>query len=267
MPPNSDVLSRILDSVGPAAIAVSGGVDSLTLALYAETRHSKFEIYHAISPAVPEKATMRVRSIAAERGWDLHEIRAGEFDDMAYLQNPYNRCFFCKQNLYAEISKHTELTILSGTNLDDLSDYRPGLIAARENGVMHPFVEASITKNEVRQLARILYSQELSELPAAPCLSSRIETGLRIEPHTLLAVNRIEERIADRYSMDVVRCRVRESEFTIELDASSLRKLSGTEKTGIRAIVANEFRQIGASKPISFAVYAMGSAFLDEVAS
>ena len=132
---------------GPLAVAVSGGVDSLTLA---DPRPPAglgptALMVHAVSPAVPGEATARVRAEAAREGWDLRVIEAGEFADPAYRANPVNRCFFCKTNLYGAIrQRHRPARWLSGANLDDLGEYRPGLDAAREHGVRHPYVEAGL---------------------------------------------------------------------------------------------------------------------------
>ena len=113
-------------------------------------------------------------------------IDAGEFGSADYMRNPVNRCFYCKTSLYGAIRPHTAAQIVSGTNLDDLGEYRPGLIAAKEHGVRHPFVEA-----RHRQAGACVRSRatsglgEVAELPASPCLSSRVETGIAIDPVVL----------------------------------------------------------------------------------
>ena len=101
---------------------------------------------HAVSPAVSPEATARVRRYAEIEAWDLTVLDAGEFADADYLRNPVNRCYFCKTNLYGTIARVTPRQILSGANTDDLGEYRPGLDAAREHGVRHPYVEAEIDK-------------------------------------------------------------------------------------------------------------------------
>ena len=172
-------LDRVLTAIGPAGVAVSGGVDSTTLAVVAHRRFpERSSMVHAVSPAVPPEATARVRELARDEGWDLKVIDAGEFQDPDYLANPVNRCFFCKTNLYGTMRRHVSGVLVSGTNLDDLGDYRPGLEAAKRHGVRHPYVEAEIDKAGVRALARHLGLGALAELPAAPCLSSRVETGI-----------------------------------------------------------------------------------------
>jgi uncharacterized protein len=172
-------LAAVLSSIGGSlAVAVSGGVDSVTLATFAHrAQGSRVEFFHAVSPAVPEEATERVARLAADQGWRLRIVAAGEFTDAKYLANPIDRCFFCKTNLYRCIARHSDWQILSGANLDDLREYRPGLEAAKRHSVRHPYLEAGIDKRAVRLLARELGLGALSELPAAPCLSSRVETG------------------------------------------------------------------------------------------
>ena len=174
-------LAAVLLSIrGPLAVAVSGGVDSLTLATFVHrVADSRAEMFHAVSPAVPGDATVRVELLAAAQGWRLRMVDAGEFTDETYLANPVDRCFFCKTNLYGCIARHSDAQILSGANLDDLREYRPGLQAAKRHSVRHPYLEAGIDKRAVRSLARELGLGALSELPAAPCLSSRVRLALR----------------------------------------------------------------------------------------
>ena len=94
-------LEANLIEIENVAVALSGGVDSTTLAHHAQQAlGSAALMIHAISPAVPREATERVRRLATEEGWNLKVIDAGEFSDPRYLANPIDRCFFCKTNLY-----------------------------------------------------------------------------------------------------------------------------------------------------------------------
>jgi pyridinium-3,5-biscarboxylic acid mononucleotide sulfurtransferase len=257
----TEALTRILAGFDTAAVAVSGGVDSTTLAALAHrTIGDRATMMHAVSPAVPPEATRRVRDLAAAEGWRLRILDAGEFADPRYRANPSDRCFYCKTNLYAAIAAATRAQILSGTNRDDLSDWRPGLKAAAEHGVRHPYVEAGIDKSGVRALARALGLGDVAELPASPCLSSRVETGIAIDPAELALVHAVETLLAARLgAATTLRCRIRRGGLSVELDPAALDALDATARA---AIVAAIVALPGGGRPVAFAPYRMGSAFL-----
>ena len=221
----SDDLARLLaalDRHPRLAVAVSGGVDSMTLAhvawRFAQTRTT---MYHATGPAVPAAARGRVEAHAAAHGWPLTLLDAGEQADPRYRANPVDRCYYCKTNLYARIRDATPDTIASGTNRDDLEDFRPGLRAARERDVVHPYVEAGIDKARVYAIAAHLGLHDLERLPAQPCLASRVETGIAIAAEDLAFIDSVEARLAERLGREVVlRCRVTHSGIVIELSAT-----------------------------------------------
>ena len=261
-------LKAILVASHDLAIAVSGGVDSMTLAVAAARwRREQVVAMHAVSPAVPQAATVRVREHAAREGWDLRIIDAGEFADAAYRANPANRCFFCKTNLYATMTSLHTGTLASGTNTDDLGDWRPGLAAAETHGVRHPFVEAGIDKVGVRSLARHFGLDDLAELPAAPCLSSRVETGIAIDPVVLAVIDRVETAIRGQLKPETVRCRQRRDGMVIELDDDGLHRIGGAENAALRREIADLCRTAGLAGAIGYAPYRRGSAFLRPAAA
>jgi uncharacterized protein len=256
-------LETVLSSLPAIACAVSGGVDSLTLATFAHRRFGdRVAMFHAVSPAVPDEATRRTQALAGREGWSLTIIDAGEFAVAQYRANPVNRCYFCKTSLYGAIRPATTAQIVSGTNLDDLGEYRPGLDAAAEHGVRHPFVEAAIDKTTVRALARELGLPEVAELPSAPCLSSRIETGIGIDPAMLAAVHASERLVADRLQPSTVRCRVRATGAVVELDAATLAALDEPCRAALVAEITAVFAARGFDLSVAFAPYRTGSAFL-----
>ncbi len=215
-------LNAVLADLPGLAIAVSGGVDSMTLSHAAHRAGLPgLMVIHALSPAVPKEATARVRDHAFRFGWRLTEVDAGEFADPDYRANPVNRCYFCKTNLYARISHVTTGPIASGANLDDLGDYRPGLTAAAEHRVRHPFVEAGMDKASVRALARTFGLADIAELPAQPCLSSRVETGIAISAADLAFVARMERALSPHVPPGTdLRCRVTHDGIVVEAPAT-----------------------------------------------
>jgi uncharacterized protein len=249
-------LDAVLEGLPRLAIAVSGGVDSMTLAHAAHRRGlHDLVVVHAVSPAVPEEASARVRGHAARFGWQLREIDAGEFADPDYRANPVNRCYFCKTNLYARIARVTDAPIAAGTNRDDLADYRPGLTAAAEHRVRHPFVEAGMDKKAVRALAHAFGLDDIAELPAQPCLSSRVETGIAIRAEDLAFIARMEQQLRPRLPPGTdLRCRVTHHGIMIETGA-------GSEDGGVqeiaRGLCASEHRRFLGVRP-----YRRGAAFL-----
>ncbi|HET7882998.1 MAG TPA: hypothetical protein VFL55_19090 [Acetobacteraceae bacterium] len=224
-------LESIIADLPDLTIAVSGGVDSMTLAHAAHRAQVPgLAVVHALSPAVPAEATARVRDHARRFGWRLLEVDAGEFADPRYRANPVNRCYFCKSNLYARIAEVTDGPIASGANLDDLGDYRPGLIAAAEHRVRHPFVEAGMDKAAVRTLARAFDLQDVAELPAQPCLSSRVETGIAISADDLAFIARMERALTPHVPPGTdLRCRVTHAGIVVEAPPpdDAMRRIAG----------------------------------------
>ena len=258
-------LQSLLKRLARVRIAVSGGVDSMTLAILAgRTLGQQAAMVHAMSPAVPAEATQRVEAVARREGWRLHRVEAGEFGDEAYLANPYDRCFHCKTHLYAAMASVGEGVMLSGTNTDDLDDYRPGLRAASAYGVRHPFVEAGVDKAGVRALCRRLGYPEIAALPAAPCLSSRVETGIRIAPVTLAFVHRVERELGEALQPAVVRCRIRRDAVAVELDDGALQGLLNGAGQRWCAHIAGLARACGLPEEVRFEPYRRGSAFVAE---
>ena len=258
-------LERVLDDIGRVAVAVSGGVDSMTLAVVAHRALGDAStMVHAVSAAVPADATGRVERYARREGWRLKRIDAGELRDARYVANPVDRCYFCKTNLYSTIAPlaGAGATIVSGTNTDDLGDFRPGLAAASEHAVRHPYVECGIGKSAVRAMAAGLGLDDLAELPAAPCLSSRVETGIAIDPVVLKVIDACERLVRGATGAATVRCRVRRDAVVVELDDTALAALDSSRRAELAREVEERMSAASVSGKLRFEPYRMGSAFL-----
>jgi uncharacterized protein len=259
----TDRLARLLEELGAATIAVSGGVDSMTLASFAHRTLGRgaVRMVHAVSPAVPRAATVRVKARGLAEGWRLELADAGEFADERYRANPVNRCYFCKSNLYGLLAAMPGNAVLSGANCDDLGDYRPGLEAAAENAVRHPYIEAGFAKADVRALARALDLPELAALPSSPCLSSRVETGLRIEAAALAMIDDTEEWLKDALAPRTVRCRLRKQGVVIELDEETIAGLTPDRRARLIAEMRERRPDMDGGE-IEIVAYRRGSAFV-----
>lgn len=249
---------------GDLYIALSGGIDSLTLMRIAsDVRSAPTIAVHAVSAAVPAEATARCRELALKYNWQLMQIDAGEFNDTQYISNPVNRCYYCKSSLFDSIVAQLEgdFSIATGTNTDDLGDYRPGLRAAGERGVWQPYVEAGIDKNEIRSLALQFGLGNLSRLPAQPCLSSRIQTGIKINADDLGFVHRMERRLTEYLGEGDIRCRIVSDGVVVQLPADCIVFKSDTHRESIKNLVENICGD-SARQLVRIEAYKKGSAFL-----
>jgi uncharacterized protein len=224
MTPILERLEAVLAGISRRIVACSGGVDSLLLATVAHRSDPDGTVVaHAVTPAVPGGATGRVLAMATSQRWSLELVATAEFDDERYLSNPTNRCYYCKTHLYDALGRlagglahRRGWQVVSGANRDDLGEYRPGLLAASEQGVRHPLIEAGLAKADVRHLARQL-QLDFAELPATPCLASRLYTGTRVSAARLRSVDAGEELLRRRTGIGVVRCRLRGDEAIVEV--------------------------------------------------
>lgn len=244
------------------SIAVSGGIDSMLLAYLANRfSNAKVKTVHAFSPAVPVAAFERVKEHAERYQWDLHIINAREFDDPNYINNPVNRCYFCKTNLYSRVSEHSEGVVFSGTNLDDLDDYRPGLEAAKEKNVKHPYVEVGIDKTSIYAIAKHYGLTQLHVLPAQPCLASRVETGIKINADDLGFINKMEEKTRKILpALKNIRCRITHQGTFLELDTLPDELIFKRLSNNLTAMCAQEGRIFSGVRS-----YQKGSAFINGV--
>lgn len=205
-----DALLEILKRMESVAVALSGGVDSAVVAQAAFNALGNQAIaVTAHSPSVAEYDRADAAAIARQIGIRHLVLETEEFASPEYQANDGSRCFHCKTELYEKLTaKLPELRarhIVSGANLDDAGDFRPGLSAAAEHGVRHPLQEAGLTKAEVRELARH-WKLPLWSKPASPCLSSRIAPGVAATPERTARIEAAERFLRGH---GFAECRVR----------------------------------------------------------
>ncbi len=240
-------MRNILRSLGRVGVAFSGGVDSaFVLKVSVDTLGtSNVLAVTGHSPSVPDADLADARRLVAAFGVEHILVDPGEFENATYLANPTDRCFHCKDALYTRIatllSERGAWVIVSGTNADDLSDFRPGLAAAKAHSVREPCAEAGLTKTDIRDLSSEL-GLPTSTKPASPCLSSRVPYGEAITPEKLKMIERAEVFL--REEMGIRECRVRHHDklARVEVPAASVEHLATPEN---RAKIDAALREIG----------------------
>lgn len=248
-------MERDLAGMPRVLVCYSGGVDSaFLLRVAADVLGPRAIALTAISPSIPPEEVAAARALAA--GMDVRrvEVDSQELLDPRYAANPSNRCFYCKSELFtraAEVALSLAqdgggpFTLLDGTNLDDLSDHRPGRDAARAAGVRSPLADARLTKDEIRALSRER-GLPTWDKPSAPCLASRIPYGFEVTEERLAQVASAERAVRSlgfrgfrvRWHESVARLEVAPSDFPRLLDADVRRAVIAGVKAAGFAFVA-----------------------------
>lgn len=190
-------LRALVRTYPSALLGYSGGVDSALLAVILRQELGRDRMRAAIgrSASYPEAQWRAACDIAAQFDIPVIELDTHELDDPHYLENPVNRCFFCKTELWSRLvplaAECGLAVVCDGTNADDLHEHRPGRAAGLQAGIRSPLADAGLTKGDVRAAARELGLPNW-DAPAAPCLSSRVRYGLSITPARLHQVEAAE---------------------------------------------------------------------------
>ena len=219
-----DKLKSLLMSMGSLAVAYSGGVDSTFLLKVAhDVLKDKVVAITVKSHICPERELDEAENFAKALKVKHIVIVFEQLDIEGFSDNPVNRCYICKKALFTklhEISIQNGMQyIVDGSNVDDLDDYRPGMIALKELGVVSPLREAELTKNDIRELSKEM-NLPTWDKPAMACLASRIPYGQEITKEKLEMIDKSEQYLIDigfkqvrvRYHGDIARIEVSNSE-------------------------------------------------------
>jgi uncharacterized protein len=227
----------MLQAVGEAVLAFSGGVDSSFLLKAMKIAGMRAVAVTAFSETMPQRELGKAVTFAEETGIEHVVVRTEELSDEAFVSNSPDRCFFCKDALFRKLKmvaaeKHIG-TIFDGSNADDTLDYRPGRRAAELHGVRSPLAECNFSKEEIRALSRELGLNTWDQ-PSSPCLSSRFPYGQRITPEALRRVEKAEDflrglgfrEVRVRHHDDTARIEVPEGDMHLLLDPANRRRIA-----------------------------------------
>lgn len=221
-------------------VAFSGGIDSTLVLFLSRIFQGKENAIGVISNS--ESLKTRDFEFAKDfcKQFDIHLeiIKTLELADERYNKNPENRCYFCKEHLYHDLQaikdKYPDFDVLSGTNRDDLGDYRPGLQAATEYKVLSPMVDCKVSKDELRQIAKH-FGLPNWDKPSSPCLSSRVPYNHEITREKLQQIEDAES-ILNAYGFNDVRVRHYGTYGKIEVRKDELEKLLLVENEVVEKI-------------------------------
>ena len=228
-------------------VAYSGGVDSAFLAAIAnEVLGDKAIAITAVSPSLAPSELEEAKTLASELGLNFMTLNTKEVEREDYQANNPDRCFFCKDELYSHLIRYAEEEgykfVLNGTNKDDLGDYRPGIEAAKQYGVLSPMVDVNLTKDEIRLLSKDM-DLNTWDKPAQACLSSRIPYGTTVTVEALTKIAKAEHFLRTK-GFKQLRVRHHDTIARIEMEPTDFQDLISEP---LRTEITDAFKDFGYS--------------------
>ena len=226
-------LKKILKKTDGCAVAFSGGVDSsLLLAVARDVLGDRCLAVIATSSTYPQRESDQAVEWVKSQNIPYIVIISEELDIPEFITNPKNRCYHCKKELFDKISKqahaHGLKHVADGSNADDAGDYRPGMNAARELGVLSPLMQAGLTKEDIRTIAREVYHLPMADKPSMACLASRFPYGSSITRDKLDQVGTIEAFL-DREGFRIYRARHHGDILRLELGPDEIKTIMNAD--------------------------------------
>lgn len=240
-----DRLIELFSRMGRAAVAFSAGVDS-TLLLKAAHEALGVDVIAITGRSIsfPERENREAESFCRSMGIKHITVDIDQMAVPGFAENTPERCYYCKKELFTAFinaaGENGFSQIAEGSNIDDLSDYRPGMRAVRELGVRSPLQEVGLTKREIRELSEMLGLPTWSKPPFA-CLATRFPYGVRITAEKLDAVGKAEQLLLD-LGFRLVRVRAHGDIARIEIDREQILRIVEPE---ISNMIIKELRDLG----------------------